>query len=240
MKASSLNVLPNDWFSILDGIETAVIADVLDEFNISCRLIDNAIQPITSSFKLVGKAACATLKPKQSGLEANPIYDDFSAVDAMAGPGIVIVLATGPAQDGAVLGEFMTREFQRRGAAGVVTDGMIRDTTAIESLCFPAYSRGTSPLNGARRMAIESIGKDVEFPSREGGAFLIQDGDIIVGDKDGIIVIPLSMAGSVIRAAQAYGSVEAQIVCAMNKGMSRIQALKTHNRSASVQPFRPK
>ncbi|MEM5345215.1 RraA family protein [Paraburkholderia azotifigens] len=217
----------------LRQLDTAVIADVLDEFGYPNQTISRALAPSTGTVRFAGLAACVQMTPRVDDERA---YDDFSAVDALAGPDVVLVLSCGGNAGGAVIGEFMAREFQRRGAVAVLTDGAARDSAVIAQMGFTVYSKGTSPLNGARRLKTESTTSPVHIAGETAEPVAICPGDFLVADDDGVVVVPQHIVSELVEAASLYASAERDVAAAMVGGTPRVSALKTHNRVSRIQP----
>lgn len=107
-------------------------------------------------------------------------------------PGEVLVIDTGGCLEAAVLGDMFTRRVKARGGLGIVIDGVIRDLSAIREVGHPVFARGTHGAGIPR--ALMSVGLDE--PIQCGGVPVIP-GDIVVGDEDGVVVIPPSIAEDV-------------------------------------------
>lgn len=114
------------------------------------------------------------------------------AVEAAA-PGEVLVVDAGGSAHG-YWGEVLTVAAQQRGVLGLVIDGGVRDTGHLESLGFPVFSRWTA-LAGTAKANPGSIG----IPIRLGGT-PVERGDVVVGDRDGIVVLPAARAAEIIAA----------------------------------------
>jgi RraA family protein len=101
----------------------------------------------------------------------------------LALPGDVIVVETQGGHGSAIIGEIMTSYAIKRNLAGFIIDGLIRDVDAISQLNFPVYASGASPLGPHK----DGPGK-INIPISCGGV-VINPGDILVGDEDGVVVI---------------------------------------------------
>lgn len=101
----------------------------------------------------------------------------------MAKPGDVIVIDAGGAADRAIFGELMITYCKKRGLAGVITDGSVRDADALKSMQFPVYAKGITP-DGPYKNGPGEINTQISF-----GGKIVNPGDIIVGDADGIVII---------------------------------------------------
>lgn len=126
------------------------------------------------------------------------------AID-MARPGDIIVIDAQNEQSYAIFGELMIMWLRKRGVTGVVVDGCIRDYDAISRMdTISVYATGITP-NGP----LKEGGGEINFPVMCGG-LVVNPGDIIVGDSDGIVVINPADAPDVLKKAQAQNAKEAQ------------------------------
>ncbi|GEA17448.1 MAG: hypothetical protein PWR22_329 [Moorella sp. (in: firmicutes)] len=123
----------------------------------------------------------------------------------MAEPGDVIVIEGEGNISRALLGEIMCRMAQARGLAGFVVDGAIRDAAGIRNLDFPVYAKGINPAGPFK----EGPG-EINVPICCAGA-VVHPGDILVGDDDGVVVIPKEQAEEVLVKAKEKAVEEAEI-----------------------------
>jgi len=130
----------------------------------------------------------------------------------LAKPDDVLVIDGGGELDRALVGEIMKRIAQSRGIRGFIVDGAVRDIAAFKSDTFPCYARGVC-LRGPYKNGPGEIG----FPVVVGGQ-LVSQGDIIVGDSDGVIAVPASQAQSIAAAADEIEQKEARILDAIQAG----------------------
>ena len=100
-------------------------------------------------------------------------------------PGEVLVIDAGGCMGAAVVGDMYTRRIQARGGTGLVIDGVVRDPTAIRSVGLPVFARGAHGA-GINRLLM-SVG--IDEPIQVGGVPVLP-GDVILGDLDGVVVIP--------------------------------------------------
>ncbi|MBY0689601.1 fumarylacetoacetate hydrolase family protein [Microbacterium marinilacus] len=165
-------------------------------------------QSIAPGAKLVGTARTLRFVPLREDLFAefgggyNAQKRVFDAVD----PGEVIVIEARGETGSGTLGDILALRAQVRGAAGIVTDGGVRDVAQVAGLDLPVFSRGAHPaVLGRLHVPWEH---DVTIAC--GGA-VVQPGDVIVGDDDGVIVIPPALAEEVADAALAQEAEDAWI-----------------------------
>jgi RraA family protein len=149
-------------------LDCASLADV----DKSIRVMDVGLRAINTGVKMVGVARTVRC------------HEDFLAViralDA-AQPGEVLIVDT-QGSTRAVVGELFSLEATRRGLAGIVVDGPVRDVSTLRTLALPVYARGLCPVSGT----IGALG-ELQVPVVCGGV-AVNPGDIVMGDDDGIIV----------------------------------------------------
>jgi regulator of RNase E activity RraA len=131
----------------------------------------------------------------------------------VARPGDVIVVDAGASTMNAVLGDLVSTKARHRGVAGFVVDGLIRDLPAIRALGdFPVYARGVTPIGPLHRGPGE-----INHPICCGG-IVIHPGDVVMGDLNGVVVIPLAIAGSVLASLRSKAASEADYTAAVARG----------------------
>jgi 4-hydroxy-4-methyl-2-oxoglutarate aldolase len=128
-----------------------------------------------------------------------------------ARPGDVLVVVTNPGSR-AILGEIFTAEARRRGVVGIVIDGRCRDLAGLRELGLPVHGRGTDPGTGTL-VGGPSHGRPVIC-----GGVLVRPGDIVVGDDDGVVVIPPDRVDAVAERAGEIVRGEAAVLAAIAAG----------------------
>jgi regulator of RNase E activity RraA len=127
-------------------------------------------------------------------------------------PGDVIVVDAGGDLSQAIIGEIMSTSAAKRGAAGMVIDGAIRDSGALADSRFPVYARGVT-----HRGPYKNGPGEINVPVSIGG-MVVSPGDIIVGDEDGLIAVPQDIAEAVLAAARAKAKAEDAQLATIRKG----------------------
>jgi 4-hydroxy-4-methyl-2-oxoglutarate aldolase len=129
-----------------------------------------------------------------TGPQPRPFGKLTDALDALQ-PGEIYV-ATGGSMRCAAWGEIMTATARTRGAAGAVIDGFHRDTPKVLDQNWPVFSRGSFAQDAGVRSTVIDFRCTVEI-----GGVLIEPGDLVFGDLDGVVVIPRSIEAKVVEAA---------------------------------------
>ena len=133
------------------------------------------------------------------------------AID-IAQPGDVIVVDAGGDLSQAIIGEIMSTLAAKRGLAGIVIDGAIRDSGALANAKFPVYARGVT-----HRGPYKNGPGEINVPVSVGG-MVVCPGDIIVGDEDGVVALSPDIAAVVLKAAKAKAKEEDAVLAGIRKG----------------------
>lgn len=192
-------VAPASIREALAGIVTPHLSD-----NLARREGITGLHRYNASGKMVGTALTVKTRPGDNLL----IYKAMMQIQ----PGHVLVVDAGGDLSNAVLGEIMKRYLQIHGCVGVVVDGAIRDVAAFQADSFPCYARGH-----IHRGPYKDGPGEVNVPVSIGGQ-VINPGDILVGDEDGLVSFPASEAEALIVASQAHADKEARIMAEIATG----------------------
>ena len=136
---------------------------------------------------------------------------------------LVFVMQDGP--DIAAMGNLMGTTAKVRELAGAVIDGAVRDVAELKRMGFPVWSRRVSPATSVGRM----VGAEKQVPVRCGD-IMVHPGDYIVGDTDGVVVVPAAAAVRVIELLQQYDDKESKMLTIIEKEKSMLKALEIYNR----------
>lgn len=134
----------------------------------------------------------------------------------LAQPGDVIVVDGGGDLSNALVGELMVATAQRRGLAGLVLYGAIRDARSLRQGSFPVFAAGVT-----HRGPYKDGPGEINVPIAIDG-MVISPGDLVMGDDDGVLAVPLEQAPEVLRAAQDKLKLEAQMMQAIREGTQNI------------------
>ncbi|MEV0406045.1 fumarylacetoacetate hydrolase family protein [Actinoallomurus sp. NPDC050550] len=155
----------------------------------------DGVRPTLPGTGMVGVAHTLRYLPLREDLfqrYGNGMNAQKQAIEELR-PGHVLVMDARRDTSAGTLGDILALRAQQRGAAGVVTDGGLRDSAAVTELGLPVYHGGEHPSVLGRR----HVPWDTGVPIACGGA-LVQPGDLLVGDADGVVVIPPELAGELI------------------------------------------
>jgi regulator of RNase E activity RraA len=177
------------------------------------------VRPLRPDLRMAGQAFTLRYIPVREDLERPGEFDNRTNKQRVAvesvGPGDVLVIDARGDIRAATLGNILATRIMRRGAAGIVTDGAFRDTPSIAALELPTFAGGQSPdLSTAIHHP-----QDINVPIGCGGVAVLP-GDLIVGDGEGVVVVPLSVAESVVNAAYEQEQREEFIVSRIESGSS--------------------
>jgi 4-hydroxy-4-methyl-2-oxoglutarate aldolase len=175
-----------------DRLTSALVADALDGVGLRGRCLGPAIRMLSGEPPLVGHALTASTAPIAGGVEPDDLYAGLKAVLHRLGPGDVLVLATDRSDDYATWGELTSTAALLAGAAGIVTDGLVRDIERVALLGFGLFARGTRPVDIGGRAEIVRIGEAAVIDD-----VAVETGDLIVADRDGVVVVPRAVEARV-------------------------------------------
>ncbi len=175
----------------------------------------DGVRPLHPEQKLVGTARTLRFVPNREDLFAarGGGYNAQKRIFDAVGDGEVIVIEARGEPGSGTLGDILALRAQARGAAGVVTDGGVRDVDAVAAVGLPVYTAGAHPAVLGRK----HVPWDVDVAVACGGT-TVEPGDIIVGDADGVIVLPPAIAEEVADAALAQEDEDAWIADRVREG----------------------
>jgi len=204
-------------------IYTGAISDVLDELGYRHQLLPHEIQALTTGQRVAGIAMPVEGAPTDS---ADP-EEVFVPMLKMLGdlePGDVIVSQPND-QSSAHLGELSAESAKFRGARGAVIDGGTRDVDYILKLGFPVFCRYRTPRDILGRWKLVSHGQPIRI-----GQVAVERGDFIVGDMDGVLVIPRAVTLEVLKRAEGALGTENLVRKAILNGVHPLDAYRALGR----------
>lgn len=175
----------------------------------------DGVRPLAFGTRIVGVARTLRFIPRREDLFASHGggYNAQKRLFDSVGEGEVIVIEARGETGSGTLGDILAIRAQVRGAAGVVTDGGVRDAAAVAEIGLPVYTAGPHPAVLGRRHVPWDIDQTIAC-----GGVAVQPGDVVVGDDDGVIVIPAALAQEVADAALAQEEKDAWIAERVKEG----------------------
>ena len=181
-------------------IPTPLISDALDELGIDGGC--HGIKSVSSQERMAGPAItlrCTPTNERKKGPHVGHYIDDVQA-------GNVMVIDNSGRTHYATFGGLIVLAAINRGAAGTVIDGGARDVEDIMKYHYPLFSREYYMVAGKKRMVVESVNQEVQSSN-----IPVKSGDIVVGDQNGVLIIPKKRAEEVLEKAQAIVQEEQSI-----------------------------
>ncbi len=165
-----------------------------------------AIRPIKPGYRMLGQA----LTVRAIAGDITPLLHGISQTK----PGDILIVDGGGCMDNAILGGNMANEASCRGVAGLVIDGAIRDVAEIRELDIPCFTRAITPA-GPNYSYIGDVGAPISC-----GGTLVESGDLVIGDDDGVTVVPRRRINKVLTVCRETLAAEAEWDRRINAGES--------------------
>lgn len=210
---------PARFALVKERLYTPVIGDILDLLGHVHQFLAPEIHGITPNSIVVGRAM-PVLLAEVFGQQKAPFGRLTEALDQLE-PGEVY-LGRDAGTPTAAWGEILTAAARARGAVGAVLEGYHRDTAAVLAQDWPVFSRGGYAQDAGVRKSV----LDYRLPIEIGGV-LITPGDLVVGDRDGVVIVPAAVELEVLERALEKASAENLVRAAIETGMSSTEAFHT-------------
>ncbi len=196
-------------------LASATVSDALDRVGVAGQAW--GIAPLDRTFRAVGPAYTVRMLPvSASGGTVGDYLDDVPA-------GAIIVIDNGGRTDCTVWGDLLTTVAARRGIAGTVIDGMCRDSSRALALRYPLFTRGVYMRTGKDR--VRAVAYDVPVSVAH---VAVEPGDLVVGDADGVVIVPREVEDDVLAAALEVARREEAIRADIEAGQRLDEARARH------------
>ncbi|RFM26885.1 RraA family protein [Deminuibacter soli] len=212
---------------IRQELYTAVVGDIMDKIGLQRQFLSPQLRPLQPRSTMVGRAM-TVLQADVTGENGhrNTVLDKpfglmLEALDDLK-PNEIYVCA-GAAPQYALWGELMTTRAIKLGATGAVVDGYCRDTLGILALNFPVFSMGSYAQDQAPRGKVLDFRVPVMF-----NGIRVEPGDIVIGDIDGVCIVPRHAEAEVFSRAIEKARGEKMVQQKIQEGMSAKQAFETY------------
>jgi 4-hydroxy-4-methyl-2-oxoglutarate aldolase len=171
--------------------------------------MDSRIKPIYSGMKVCGPAVTVRCQVGDNLMLLKALY--------VAKPGDILVVDSGSFSEQGQWGEITSLAAQLRKIGGLVTNGAVRDGLAIKAMGFPVFSMGLS-MKGTVKETLGSVNHPISC-----GGVTVHPGDIVVGDDDGVVIVPREEAPEVIKKAEEREKREAKVMKMLREGESLLE-----------------
>jgi 4-hydroxy-4-methyl-2-oxoglutarate aldolase len=204
----------------LDALYVAVVADCLDRVGVRSNLLAPHVRSLYRGAKVAGYA----LTVHVVAVEAPPAREDWYrgemlAVDSQQ-PGDVMVVSTA---SGSYWGELLATASRFRGARGIVGDCYARDSAALIEMRYPTFVTGCLAYDSLGRIDVDGVDVPIEC-----AGVTVHPGDLVIGDDDGVAIIPRALAEQVVELAEEKVSGENLVRDRLAKGMPVAEAFRTY------------
>ena len=220
----------DELFAAIRGeLFTCVVGDIMDKMHLTHQYLPPTIRPLRQDMVLLGRAMPVLsgdvfeekIEGTANSLSAKPFGLMLEALDDLRPNEIYI--NTGSSPRNAMWGEMMSRRAIKLGAAGAVANGYVRDTLAILSLNFPTFAFGSYGQDSAPRYKVYDFRVPIEI-----GGVRIRPGDILLGDIDGVLVVPAEAETEVFTRALEKARREQTVKRDLENGLSACEAFARH------------
>lgn len=205
---ADLPPIPDKTLEALRNIPTQTLIDGLWVKGWPMTFIEGA-GPLQLGQKMAGRAVTLRFVPHRPDLAADKPKGEQSAeyvAFELCGPGEVLVVDAMGWRYSSIGGDIKFFRLKQRNIAGLVTDGAVRDTKALKEYGFPVYSANSTAKQGPAEFWPWQVNDAIQC-----GGVLVRPGDAVVGDDDGVVVVPRGMVDEVISIAHEREEVEAVV-----------------------------
>jgi 4-hydroxy-4-methyl-2-oxoglutarate aldolase len=202
---------------VREHLYVAAVSDILDHLGYRGQVMHHRLRPLLPDIRncgFVGRARTFRWTEIDHIVEGDPYGLEIEAMDSLK-PGDVVVHSTDHGSTNAPWGELMSTVAKRNGAVGCVCDSQVRDCVKIIDMGFPVYTKGIRPLDSQGRGRVI----DFDVPVRCGDV-LVNSGELVFADFDGIVVVPSAVEEQVLDAARERVGKESQTRADLLKGDS--------------------
>jgi regulator of RNase E activity RraA len=197
--------------TLRDKLTASLVSDALDAVGVREHSMQSEVHPIYQTAVVVGRAYPVQVVEIYDP-NVGSFCDILDCVNSLKANDVLVMGCNGSMR-ASIWGNMLATAAKVRGASGMVCDGAIRDVNELTAMKFPSFAKGTSTLNARDRMMAINSGCPVNC-----GGVIINPGDIVFGDTDGVVVIPKELVPEVIPLALKRDADEAQLLDRLLKG----------------------
>ncbi|MFV1967865.1 MAG: RraA family protein [Pirellulaceae bacterium] len=211
----------DDNTAILEQLYSAVVADALDSMGLRHQILSADIRALTPTRKVCGRVFTAKAVAVNE-MPAEPYKLEMQAIDTMQAGDVLVVDAEHEKQS-AFWGELLSTACLAKGVRGIVMSACSRDMRALHQMGFPVFGIGCTPADSAGRLDVVSIGEPIQI---DGVA--AKHGDTILGDRDGVVIVPQESADEALRRATEKVSAENTVREELRAGVPVAEVFRKH------------
>jgi regulator of RNase E activity RraA len=220
----------DDLFALVQReLFTGVVGDVMDKLDLQHQFLPPQIQPLRQDMVVLGRAMPALsvdVFAERIAGSANRLMDKsfglmLEALDDLRKNEVYV--NTGSSLRNALWGELMSTRARKLGSRGAVLNGYVRDTKAILNMSFPTFAFGSYGQDSAPRCKVVDFRIPIEV-----GQVRVRPADIIFGDIDGVLLVPVEVEDEVFTRALEKARGEKLVKKAIEKGSSAVQAFEKY------------
>jgi regulator of RNase E activity RraA len=197
-----------------ERLTAAIVSDSLDSLGYRNQVLRTRLTPLTTGATILGRASTVQFAPAFTDDAHDPYAAAINYIDDL-GTNDIAMIATDSNNSSGYWGELFSAAAKGRGAAGIITDGNVRDCEKIRKLDFPTFSAGHRPIDFRARMAIVAAHERVHICGVH-----IDHRDLVIADDDGIVVIPQVIEAETLEAARRRASAESAVLIDLLAGAS--------------------
>ncbi len=194
-----------DAIRALSRMDTTTVSDALDKLGIAGQCL--GIKPLDPLFRLAGPAFTVRYVP--CGTRGGTVGDYIDDLET----GTVVALDNQQRMDATVWGDILTIVASRKGLGGTVIDGVCRDAPRAIELKYPIFARASHMRTGKDRVAVDAMQVSISI-----GGVRVDPGDFMLGDWDGVVVVPKERITEVADVATQIEQAEDRIRAAVERG----------------------
>jgi len=215
-------ILDTELLKSLVSIPTASLSDSLDRLG-ARRFMSHEIKPLGRFNRIAGPAV--TIKDTPATEKEIPLLA-MQAIDSASEGSIIVRSVEGTdARDIALWGGLMSQAAKVKGIQAAVLDGGVRDVIEAEEMKFPIYARSVVPSTSVGRTKVSAINVPIQC-----GGVTVAPGDIVVGDADGVVVIPKQKLRETLKLAREIDETEKSEVVELRRGSKMSEVIKKYAR----------